>query len=67
MSKHKKPLLFTNINGGLLTPSKPGKWMHQLEKDHNLPYVTPHGLRHLCPVPYVLKTLLYQLFRLTFQ
>lgn len=44
--KNKKQLLFTNINGGLLTPSKPGKWMHQLEKDHNLPYVTPHGLRH---------------------
>ena len=39
-------LLFTNRNGGLLTPSKPGLWLKRLEHKYNLPNVTPHGLRH---------------------
>lgn len=40
-------LVFTNQHGGILTPSKPGKWLKIIEKENKLPlYVTPHGLRH---------------------
>ncbi|MRI06890.1 tyrosine-type recombinase/integrase [Limosilactobacillus reuteri] len=40
-------LVFTSQKGGILTPSKPGKWLNIIEKKYNLPsYVTPHGLRH---------------------
>lgn len=40
-------LVFTSQHGGILSPSKPGKWMKIIEKNCNLPlYVTPHGLRH---------------------
>ena len=40
-------LVFTNQKGGILSPSKPGKWLKVIEKEKNLPlYVTPHGLRH---------------------
>lgn len=40
-------LVFTNENGGILTPAKPGKWLRTVEKKYKLPtYVSPHGLRH---------------------
>lgn len=40
-------LVFTSQQGGILSPSKPGKWLKVIEENYNLPlYVTPHGLRH---------------------
>lgn len=40
-------LVFTSQNGGILSPSKPGKWLRKIEENYGLPlYVTPHGLRH---------------------
>lgn len=40
-------LVFTSQHGGILSPSKPGKWLKTVEVTYNLPlYVTPHGLRH---------------------
>lgn len=40
-------LVFTSQKGGILTPSKPGKWLKTIEIKYDLPtYVTPHGLRH---------------------
>ena len=40
-------LVFTSQNGGILSPSKPGKWLRKIEENYDLPlYVTPHGLRH---------------------
>ena len=40
-------LVFTNQQGGILSPSKPGKWLNMIEEKYDLPlYVSPHGLRH---------------------
>lgn len=40
-------LVFTSQHGGILSPSKPGKWLKVIEEAYDLPlYVTPHGLRH---------------------
>lgn len=60
-------LVFTNQHGGILTTSKPGKWLRMIEELYGLPtYVTPHGLRHTytvllidegCPVNKVAATL----------
>ena len=39
-------LAFTNINGGVLSVAKPGKWLKTIEHEYRLPKVTVHGLRH---------------------
>lgn len=39
-------LVFTNQQGGLLSPSKPKKWIDVITNKYNLPHITPHGFRH---------------------
>ncbi len=39
-------LVFTSQKGGIMTPSKPGKWLNVISKNYDLPHITPHGLRH---------------------
>lgn len=39
-------LVFTNQQGGFLSPSKPRKWIMTLEKAYNLPHKRVHDIRH---------------------
>lgn len=44
--KGQAQLLFTNSKGGIMTPSRPKKWLDNLTEKYQLPHITPHELRH---------------------
>lgn len=41
-----RKLIFESENGGVLSPSKPRKWLLQIIKDSDLKQITIHGFRH---------------------
>lgn len=41
-----RKMLFESENGGIMTPSKPRKWLLEILKDSDLPEITIHGFRH---------------------
>lgn len=43
---HESELIFPNRHGGLMQESQPVKRMHQAVDGSDLPYISPHGLRH---------------------
>ena len=48
INTYEKPdqLVFTSQNGGILSPSKPRKWLNVITKKYGLTKISPHGLRH---------------------